>query len=137
LSVLDIAGSELFDLPEGDRVLVWNWSMEKRETILDGAVRLDLFTDPADSNSGNRFGSIVGHQVVMKSEFGIEAAEAADRAARVFLPHARQLCADMNATLLEEEVKLERIRDQLTEEIIRVRERRAEQEKQLELEVEQ
>ncbi len=111
--------------------------MEKRETILDGAVRLDLFTDPADSNSGNRFGSIVGHQVVMKSEFGIEAAEAADRAARVFLPHARQLCADMNATLLEEEVKLERIRDQLTEEIIRVRERRAEQEKQLELEVEQ
>ena len=42
----------------------------------------------------------------------------------------------MNATLSEEEAELEQIRDQLTEEIIRVRERRAEHEKQLELEIE-
>jgi len=65
------------------------------------------------------------------------ASKDADDAASVFLPHARQLCADMNATLSEEEAELERIRDQLSEEIKRVRERRAEHEKQLELEVEQ
>jgi hypothetical protein len=43
----------------------------------------------------------------------------------------------MNATLSEEETELERIRDQLTEEIKRVRDRRAEHEKQLEIEIEQ
>jgi hypothetical protein len=42
----------------------------------------------------------------------------------------------MSATLSEEEAELERIRDQLTEEIMRVRERKAEHEKQLQLEVE-
>jgi hypothetical protein len=57
--------------------------------------------------------------------------------ARIRVETVRNQCADMSATLLEEETKLERIRDQLTEEIIRVRERRAEQEKRLELEVEQ
>ena len=75
--------------------------------------------------------------MTLKSKFGIEAADFAVRAAGVFLPHVRQLCADINATLLEEEKELERIRDQLTEEITRIRERRAEQEKRLKLEVEQ
>jgi hypothetical protein len=42
----------------------------------------------------------------------------------------------MSATLSEEEAELERIRDQLTEEILRVRERRTEQEMHLEIEVE-
>ena len=136
-SVLDIGGSELLGFPEGDRLLVWNWSMEKKVTLLDGKLRLDLFKDPTDYDPHRQFGSITNHLHTMKSDFGMRAAEAADWAASVFLPHARQLCADMNVTLLEEEAALERIRDQLTEEIIRVRERRAEQEKQLKLEVEQ
>jgi hypothetical protein len=136
-SVLDIVESEIVGLPKGDSVLVWHWSMNKRATVLDGALRIDLFTDPADYNPNRKFGKVSGHGLMMKSKFRIKAAAAADWAATVFLPHARQLCADMNATLLEEEAKLERIRDQLTEEIIRVRERRAEQEKRLKLEVEQ
>ena len=73
----------------------------------------------------------------MKSDFEVAAAKAAYHAAAVFLPHARRLCADVNATLLEEEEKLERIREQLTEEIERVRILRLEQEKNLKLEVEQ
>ena len=136
-NVLDIAGPELKGVSEGDREVVWNWLMEKRDTVLDGALRVDLFTDPWASDPSRRFGRIVDLLLTLESNFDVEAARAADWAAAVFLPHARQLCADMNATLLEEEAKLERIRDQLTEEIIRVRERRAEQEKRLKLEVEQ
>jgi len=135
-NVLDIAGPELKGVSEGDRAVVWNWLMEKRDTVLDGALRVDLFTDPWASDPSRRFGRIVDLLLTLESNFDVEAARAADWAAAVFLPHARQLCADMNATLLEEEAKLERIRDQLTEEIIRVRERRAEQEKRLKLEVE-
>ncbi len=117
-------------------MLAWSWSMEKEATVLDGALRVDLFTDPEADEPKHRFGSIGNLGSTWESNFEIAAARAADWAARIFLPHARQLCADLNATLLEEEAALERIRDQLTEEILRVRERRAEQEKKLELEVE-
>jgi hypothetical protein len=136
-SVLDIPKSLLKALPKGGGIIVWNWSMEKRPTVLDGALRIDLFIDPTVDNPHRRFGSIAGHQLLLKSSFEIAAAGAADRASAVFFSHAKQLCADMNATLVDEEAELERIREQLTDEIIRVRERRAEQEKQLKLEVEQ
>ncbi len=136
-SVLDIAGSEEIGLPEGARVLVWHWTMEKQPTVLDGALRMDLFSDPTDYDPNRKFGSIGGHTLVIKSDSEAEAARYAEFAATTFLPHVRQLCADMSATLLEEEKELERIRDQLNEEIVRVRERRAEQEKRLKLEVEQ
>jgi hypothetical protein len=59
----------------------------------------------------------------------------ADRFAAVLLPHARQACADWWSGQLEEEARLKEIRIQLEEEIIRVRKRRAENEKRLELEV--
>ena len=137
-SVLDIGESELaVGLPRGDRILIWHWSMRKQSTVLDGALRIDLFSDPMGYDNTDQFGSISGHSLMMKSDSEAGAAKSADFAARIFLPHARQLCADMSATLLEEEAELERIRDQLTEEIRRVRERRAEQEKRLKLEVEQ
>ena len=140
-NVLEITElSELFsafsNLPN-DIQIVWAWTMRKVPTVLEGALRVDRFTDPSDDDRDRYFESISGHQHVVKSEFGMVAARAAGWAAAVFLPHARQLCADLNATLLEEEKALERIRDQLNEEIIRIRERRAEQEKRLELEVEQ
>jgi len=136
-SVLDIGGPEMFDLSEGDRAIVWHWSMKKEPTVLDGALHFDSFKDPMDYDPERKIGGIANHSFIKKSYFEALAAENADWAATVYLPHVRQLCADLNATLLEEEAALERIRDQLTEEIIRVRERRAEQEKQLKLEVEQ
>jgi hypothetical protein len=52
------------------------------------------------------------------------------------LPSAQVQCADLNATLFEEETDLERIREQLTDEIKRIRRLRSEQNRQLELEVE-
>jgi hypothetical protein len=126
--------STVLDLGE---MLAWSWSMKKRPTVLDGVLRRDLFKVPEDENPLRVGTGIDALRHGWKSDFGIMAAAAAENAAAMFLPHARQLCADINATLLEEESKLERIRDQLTEEIIRVRERRAEQEKRLKLEVEQ
>lgn len=138
LDVIDFGESEqIVGAVKGDRILVWSGTMNKRPTVLDGALRVDAFRDPSDRNPRRRVGFLHYTGMASKSKFGIEAAKFADRAAAVFLPHVRQLCADMSATLLEEEAALERIRDQLTEEILRVRERRAEQEKRLKLEVEQ
>jgi hypothetical protein len=61
----------------------------------------------------------------------------ADEFAAKLIPHARHMCSDWWSGQLEEEARLEEIQAQLELEIIRVRERRAEQEKLLKLEVEQ
>ena len=135
-SVLDIPDSFQIRRPRGGKRLAWSWTMSKFPSVLDGALRVDLFTHHEFSNPRRRIGHINQLRLTTKSDFGMTASKDAALAASVFLPHARQLCADMNATLSEEETELERIRDQLTEEIKRVRERRAEHEKQLELEVE-
>jgi len=136
-SVLDIPDSFQIRRPRGGKRLAWSWTMSKFPSVLDGALRVDLFTHHKFSNPRRRIGKINQLKITTRSNFGMTASKEADLAAIVFLPHARQLCADMNATLSEEETELERIRDQLTEEIKRVRARRAEHEKQLEIEVEQ
>jgi hypothetical protein len=136
-SVLDIPDSFQIRRPRGGKRLAWSWTMSKFPSVLDGTLRVDLFTHHEFSNPRRRIGHINQLRITTKSNFGMTASKDADLAASVFLPHARQLCADMNATLSEEEAELEQIRDQLTEEIKRVRERRAEHEKQLELEIEQ
>jgi hypothetical protein len=59
----------------------------------------------------------------------------ADKFAAVLIPHARQACSDWWSGQLEEEARLEEVRTQLEEEIRRVRKRRAEHEKRLELDV--
>ncbi len=59
----------------------------------------------------------------------------ADKFAAVLTPHARQACSDWWSGQLEEEARLEDVRAQLEAEILRVRERRAEHEKRLKLEV--
>jgi hypothetical protein len=59
----------------------------------------------------------------------------ADKFAAVLIPHARQTCSDWWSGQLAEEARLEEVRTQLEEEINRVRERRAEHEKRLELDV--
>lgn len=135
--VLEIPEPFRIRRPKGERKIVWSWTMRKLPSVLDGVLRVDLFTHHKFSDPRRRIEHINQLRLTTKSDFGMTASRDADLAASIFLPHVRQLCADMNATLLEEEAELERIRDQLTEEIIRVREQRAEQEKQLEIEVEQ
>ena len=134
-TVLDIPEPLRIHRPKGERKIVWSWTMSKFPSVLDGALRVDLFTHHKFSNPRRRIGHINQLRLTTKSGFRMTASKDADLAASVFLPHARQLCADMNATLSEEEAELERIRDQLTEEILRVRDRRAEHEKQLKIEV--
>ncbi len=136
-SVLDIPDTFRVGRPKGGRRLAWSWSMSKFPSILDGNLRIDLFTHHKFSNSRRRIGHINQLRITTKSNFGSRASKDAALAASIFLPHVRKLCADMNATLSEEEAELERIRDQLTEEIMRIRERRIEQEKYLEVEIEQ
>jgi hypothetical protein len=59
----------------------------------------------------------------------------ADNFAGILSPHAREACSDWWSGQLEEEARLEEVRTQLEEEIRRVRERRTEREKRLELDV--
>jgi hypothetical protein len=59
----------------------------------------------------------------------------ADKFAAVLIPHARQSCSDWWSGQREEEARLEEVRAQLEEEIRRVRKRREEHEKRLELDV--
>jgi hypothetical protein len=59
----------------------------------------------------------------------------ADKFAAVLTPHAREACSDWWSGQLAEEARLEEVRTQLEAEILRVRKRRAEHEKRLELEV--
>ncbi len=59
----------------------------------------------------------------------------ADQFAARLAPHARQACSDWWSGQREEEARLEGIRAQLEEEILRVRQRRADHEKRLRLDV--
>jgi len=60
----------------------------------------------------------------------------ADQFAGILTPHASEACSDWWSGQKAEEARLEEIRTQLEEEILRVRERRAEHDKRLELDVE-
>jgi hypothetical protein len=111
--------------------------MRKFPSVMDGALRVDVFTHHEFDNPRRRIEHINQLRLTTRSDFGMRASKDADLAASVFLPHTWQLCADLSTTLSEEEADLEEIRNQLTEEIRRIRERRAEQGKQLELEVDQ
>jgi hypothetical protein len=136
-TVLSIPDPFRVGRPKGERRLAWSWTMSKFPSVLDGAVRVDSFTHDNFSNPRRRFGYISQLRLTTRSDFGMKASKDAELAASIFLPHARDLCADLNATLSEEEAELERIRDQLTEEIKRTRKRRAEHEKRLKLEFEE
>jgi hypothetical protein len=113
----------------------WSFSMEAQLEPGDGIIPLTRnFTSLGDKRVEIRWLAGLMRAFPIDNTAAI-AKQFAEGAARALLPGAHWRC--QNAALLKEEAELERIRDQLTEEIIRVRERRAEQEKQLKLEVEQ
>jgi len=78
------------------------------------------------------YGILFDHPVSSLDEF---VRTLADKFAAVLSPHARQACSDWWSGQREEEARLEEIRTQLEEEILRVRKRRAGYEKRLELDV--
>ena len=116
---------------------VWHVAMYAQPELGDGVI---LFTRNFISLGGKRVeyaGFVALSEVFPINSAAALAKDFAEGAADALLSGAHRRCQDMNVTLLEEEAQLERMRDQLTEEIIRVRERRAEQEKRLKLQVEQ
>jgi len=114
----------------------WSFSMEAQLEPGDGIIPFTRnFTSLGDKRVEIRW--LVG----LMRAFPIDNAAAiakqfAEGAAHALLPGARWRCHVRNTVLEEKKEELERIRAQLTEEIAGVRGRRAEQEKQLELEVE-
>jgi hypothetical protein len=114
---------------------VWSISMEAQPELGDGNM---LLTRNFISRGSKRVEIL--WLAGLTDVFSINNAAAlakqfAEGAADALLPGAHWRC--QNAALLKEEAELERIRDQLTREIIEAREGRAEQEKQLKIEVEQ
>ncbi len=115
----------------------WSFSMEAQLEPGDGIIPMTRnFTSLGDKKVEIRW--LVG----LMRAFPIDNAAAiakqfAEGVAHSLLPGAIWRCHDWDTALKEEKEEIERILVQLNEEIIRVRERRAEQEKQLKLEVEQ
>jgi hypothetical protein len=115
----------------------WSFSMEAQLEQGDGIIPFTRnFTSLGDKRVEVRW--LVG----LMRAFPIDNAAAiakqfAEGAAHALLPGARWRCHDRNTVLEEKKEELERIRAQLNEEITGVRGRRAKQEKQLKLEVEQ
>ncbi len=119
----------------GTRQLIWNFAFLPMPGVSDGAVRFSTFSRVT---RGGRieFNSTHYLETFPVADFPIQVVLAADRLARLYLPSAVARCSDLAKTLEAEEERLESIRESLSEEIIRVRRARAEQEKRLELEVE-
>jgi hypothetical protein len=130
-----VAHTQVLMLP--DRSVVWSYRMRKIASIAGGEISLEKFSDPSKPGLKERFGEIGAIKHTTEARFGDEAMKAARWAADVYLERAHELCRDLDATSREEEARLVRVRDQLRDEIERVREERAiRQRRSLELEVE-
>jgi hypothetical protein len=120
----------------GNGQLTWSFAFLPMPWVSNGAIHFSTFSRVT---RGGRveFNSTHYLKAFPVADFPIQVVLAADQLAQLYLPSALQRCSELAQTLEAEEVRLERIRDSLTEEINRVRRARAEQEKRLELEVEQ
>jgi hypothetical protein len=128
--------SNSVELP--NKRIFWSLSMQKIPAITDDGIL--LFRPGSVVTRGGRpiqFTSTSHLVVAEPDEIDDMMVEISNDFARKWLPSAQALCSDMNATLLKEEAELERVRGQLTDEIKRIQRLRSQQEKQLDVEVEQ
>jgi hypothetical protein len=131
-----VVHSDSIEAPNGN--IAWSILMRRLPTITDeGALLFRKFSFIEENGRPMELENFTLLGVIRPHEIDDHLLEFSESLVRIRVNTVQNQCADMGTTLLEEEAELEGIRDQLTEEIIRVRERRAEQEKQLELEVEQ
>ncbi len=121
--------------PLGNGQLVWSFVFLPVPGVSDGVARFSTFSRVM-RGARIEFNSTHYLNAFPASEYPIQAVLAADQLAQLYLPTALQQCSELTRTLEAEEARLEGIRETLSEEIIRVRRARAEQEKRLELEVE-
>jgi hypothetical protein len=127
--------SNAVELP--NKNIFWSISMQKLPTVSDDGIL--LFRPGSAIAKGGRsveFTSTSHLVVTWPDEIDDAIAGVSNDIAKKWLPSAQVQCADMNATLFEEEAGLERLREQLTDEIKRIQRLRSEQNKQLELDVE-
>jgi hypothetical protein len=121
-----------------DERIVWSLSMQKVPTITDESLLLfQRFSAFSSRDRPVEFSSTSYLKIVWHHEIDDLMVEITEDLAKLWLPYARNQCADINGTLLEEEAKIEKIREKLTKEMERVRRLRREQEKHLKIEVEQ
>ena len=155
-ALLDAQGFEIVDDPEAAywsvtttamrsaqnrRVMIWHTSFRERPRVVGRRIVIGPHmtipvtataqADMEDLREFNNFGEI------FLRDFAATAAYIAEQNARLFGRRALRYCTDLPFALREEEGRLERLREELSEEIHRVREgrRRATQRKRLELEV--
>jgi hypothetical protein len=127
--------SNSVELP--NKRIFWSLSMQKLPTITDdGALRFRPGSVITRGGRPLQFTSTSLLVVAQPDEIDDMMVDISNDFARKWLPSARLQCADMNATLFKEEAELEKLREQLTDEIKRIRKLRSEQEKHLELDVE-
>jgi hypothetical protein len=127
--------SNAVELP--DKKIFWSISMQKLPTVTDDGIL--LFRPGSVITTGGKSVEFTStsHLVITGSDEVDDAiAGVTNDIAKKWLPSAQVQCADMEATLFGEAVKLERLREQLVDEIERIQRIRSEQSKQLELEVE-
>ena len=127
--------SNSVELP--NKRIFWSLSMQKLPTITDdGALRFRPGSVITRGGRPLQFTSTSLLVVAQPDEIDGMMVDISNDFARKWLPSSQLQCADMNATLFKEEAELEKIREQLTDEIKRIQKLRSEQEKQLELDVE-
>jgi len=106
----------------------WTILVRAVPEIGDGAIRFTTVQRNVDGREGS-FSGMQSLRAFPKREAPKAARIAAEGIAKELLPAAHRRCDDVDATLEEARVRLEQLRDELTEEIERVRRERAQREK--------
>ncbi len=119
----------------GGSRLVWSVVFLPMPRVSDGIVHFSALLG-LDRGKRVELGSTHYLETFPASKFPLQAVVLAERLGELHLPMAHRLCDELASSLEAEEVQLERIREALHEEIIRVRRARDEQQKRLELDVE-
>lgn len=117
----------------------------KDPSVAHGLIHMRTFADfigRAVRTSHGVPGELIDYQLLFEQpvvEMPYFTRRLADDFAAKLLPHARHMCRDWSTGQLEEEARLERVREELTDEIKRIRKERAEleQRKRLKLEIEE
>jgi len=113
--------------------IAWSYALLPMPGLADGMIEFPTFSlIVRPSGERVRFTTYHGLEHMRKGDFPLRAALAAEKLANLYLPVALDLCSKRGSEPDFETTRLERIRNELTAEIERVRQR-AEQRKRLEL----
>jgi hypothetical protein len=124
-------GSHAMPSIQNDEMLIWSVSTEARPEIVRG--RSQPFSQRIIRMGMGQLTRVSDLHEIPRADLHEFASLAAGTAAEELLPRARRRCDNLDFSLREDEEHLQRIRQELTEEIQRVRWERRRQRKGLEL----